>query len=449
MRSTPSCPPSLHGPDVAPACTGTIPVPEARRASGAGHADEAAHRYRQALAALLAWRSGVEAHLSDALEASPGFVMARIARAWLRLGHRDPHVVRSAAPELAVAASLPMRENERRHWSAADAVLHDDHEGAKARLGELLARDPHDRLALHMAHLLDHVTGDTAALHDRVAAVLSQASPRSAGYHALLSMHGFGLVERGEPAAARRAAEAALAHEPFDARAHHVMAHVFEMSDRPDEGVRWLERHEPTWGRGTVVATHAWWHAALFHVAQGRHAQALEVYDRQLACHDPARLSDLIDATALLWRLALAGHDLGPRWAGLAYAWAPHLDDAYCSFTDVHAMLAFVGAGDAERAARLEANLLRARSAPSRYGATTRQLGLAACQAIHAFGQGRFALAASLLSSLPPERTRQLGGSVAQRDLLQQTRQAALRRLGRTAHPARPAARALAAAALE
>ena len=47
----------------------------------------------------------------------------------------------------------------------------------------------------------------------------------------------------------------------------------------------------------------------------------------------------------------------------LADAWGAHIDDAYCSFNDIHAMLAFVGARHGPLAQQLEDRLLRSASA--------------------------------------------------------------------------------------
>lgn len=63
-----------------------------------------------------------------------------------------------------------------------------------------------------------------------------------------------------------------------------------------------------------------------------------------------------IDASALLWRLKLEGVDVGDRFAPLAAAWERSAEDAFYSFNDLHAIMAFVGAGrivDAQRSRRL------------------------------------------------------------------------------------------------
>ena len=140
-------------------------------------------------------------------------------------------------------------------------------------------------------------------------------------------------------------------------------------------------------------------------------------------------MSDLIDASALLWRVELAGADAGPRWTGLSAAWSEHIDDAYCSFNDIHAMLAFVGARDWQHARRLVDRLVHSAAQPTRHGQTTRLLGLAACRALMAYGSGDHAAALQLLSRLPASVHR-LGGSHAQRDVLQLTLHCSLDRTG-------------------
>ncbi len=233
-------------------------------------------------------------------------------------------------------------------------------------------------------------------------------------------MHAFGLEECGEYERAETVARAALALNAFDARAHHVMAHIFEMTDDFEAGVCWMNSNVTCWGVDTVVATHCWWHVALYHLERDQPDDALALYDERIRDGHSREVADLIDAAALLWRVLLQGGDTGARWTELSAAWAPHVDDCFCSFNDLHAMLAFVGARDWDRAQRLERVLVRAQSQPTRHGGTTRQLGLPACRALIAFGRGNYTLAIALLANLPPLAYR-LGGSHAQRDVMYMT----------------------------
>jgi len=385
--------------------------------------------FERALAAYQGWRGGADAPLALALQEAPRFVMAHVLQAYLLACGRDPRGIARARPTLARAAALPANERERRHVAALAAVLDDDDfDGARAILGELLRIEPRDALALQVAHSLDYVAGDVRGMNERVAAVLPAWSTDLPGYHAVLAMHAFGLEENGRYEEAEASARTALALDPLDARAHHAMAHVFEMTGRPEAGERWLADHARGWANDTVVATHCWWHRGLFQIALGRPELALDIYHHHVRAGNSEAIADLIDASALLWRIDLAGCDVGGRWLDLADAWAPHIDDGFCSFNDLHAMLAFVGARDGRRADQLVRALRTASSRPTRHGTTTRLLGLAACRALAAFGRGDDLLAITLLASLPAQAHR-LGGSHAQRDVLHLTMQRAIERL--------------------
>ena len=385
-----------------------------------GATPAAVEAFERALAAFRSWRNGAEALLAAAMQDSPGFVMAHVLQAYQCLATRDPASVRSARPILERASQLPANARERLHLAAIAAVLADDYERAKTLLGELLLREPRDVLALQVAHGFDYLTGDIVRLGDRAGHVLPAWSDDVPGYHAVLAMHAFGLGEAGDYAGAERFARQALALDPFDARAHHALAHVFEMTERFDEGVRWMSAHVECWAVDTVVATHCWWHLALFHLALGRVDEALRLYDTRVRPHRSDQLGDMIDASALLWRIDLAGGEPDARWRELASAWSPRIGDGFCTFTDLHAMLAFIGARDWELARRLERELARRQDLHTRHGETTRRIDLPASRALIAFGRGDFAGAIGLLASLFAEVGR-IGGSHAQRDVLHLT----------------------------
>ncbi|MEJ8809773.1 tetratricopeptide repeat protein [Variovorax ureilyticus] len=393
-----------------------------------GATPEALAAYERALTAFQGWRTGVDAELAMALREAPSFVMAHVLRGYQFICSRDPRQVRRGHEVLALAAAKTANPRERMHLAAIAAVLADDYEGAKSRLGELLDEHPRDALALQVAHAFDHVTGDEARMRHRVASVLPAWSPDLPGYHTILSMQAFSLEESGEYAHAQDVALAALELDPHDARAHHAMAHIFEMTGQADAGVRWLRRHAAAWSEGTVVATHCWWHLALFHLARAEWGHALALYDERVRGGRSPAIADLIDAAALLWRLDFHGVDPGARWVELAAAWAAHIDDGFCSFNDLHAALAFVGAREWGLARRLEISLVDAQSKRTRHGNATRELGLASCRAMIAFGRGDDTLAVTLLASLPALAHR-LGGSHAQRDVLHLTLREAVERV--------------------
>jgi hypothetical protein len=243
-------------------------------------------------------------------------------------------------------------------------------------------------------------------------------------------MQAFSLVECADYRRAADVGRRALELNAFDARAHHALAHVYEMTGEPHAGIGWMQDYIAFWANDTVVATHCWWHVALFHLARGEVDRALTLYDNHVRAGHSREVSDLIDASALLWRIELVTGNVGLRWSELAFAWARHIGDGFCSFNDLHAMLALVGARDWTHAHALENELMRRQNLATRHGETTRLVGLVACRAVIAFGRGDYARSVELLGSLPPSVQR-IGGSHAQRDILYLTLMNAVDRLRR------------------
>ncbi len=141
---------------------------------------------------------------------------------------------------------------------------------------------------------------------------------------------------------------------------------------------------------------------------------------------------EMIDASALLWRLSLRGVDVGDRFDLVAQNWAPIAGAGHYAFNDMHAMMCFVGAGRRnEQQAVLEAQQ-RAMASDGDNAGYTRDVGHPATLAIQAFGQGRYAECIELLRPIRHIAHR-FGGSHAQRDLLDQTLIEASRRAGNAA----------------
>lgn len=386
--------------------------------------------FESALALFQSWRAGMGEPLDRALQLAPDFTMAHVLAAYRHLTSRDPTRVMQAREPYGRLKELQANRREQLHIDAIGATLADDYRGAKAVLDTLLAEYPRDVLALQIAHSFDYMTGDLEQMAARTSTFLAGWSSTLPGYAAVLAMHAFSLAEAGHYRSAERTAQSALSLDPGDARAHHALAHVQEMTERPGTGIRLLEESLPLWSNGTVVATHCWWHLALFHLSSGDEDSALSIYDRHIRNGKSQEVPDLIDASALLWRLMLAGIDVGDRWTELASAWAPRARDAFCTFNDLHAMMAFVGARDSDSAEALRHGVASSLRTPTRYAETSRLVGLPACQGIAAFGHGDYGHAVQLLGSVPQAMYR-IGGSHAQRDVLYLTLMGSIERLRR------------------
>jgi hypothetical protein len=202
-----------------------------------------------------------------------------------------------------------------------------------------------------------------------------------------------------------------------------------EMQGRTEEGADWLASRTADWAPGNMLAYHNWWHLALHHLDNGAFDRVLGIYDTGIRPAPSAVALELVDASAMLWRLTLRGADVGPRFAEVADAWENFADDAWYAFNDVHAMMAFAATGRSASQARVMASLARAAAGSGTNAMMAREVGIPVARGIAAFADGRYAEAAAMLASVHPVANR-FGGSHAQRDVIHLTALEAATRAG-------------------
>jgi hypothetical protein len=146
----------------------------------------------------------------------------------------------------------------------------------------------------------------------------------------------------------------------------------------------------------------------------------LDLYDRVVHPKESVVALELVDASQLLWRMALRGVDVGSRWLDLADCWAKPGEGGFYAFNDVHALMAYAQAGRELPMRQLLATLAARAGDADTNGVNTRDIGLPLARAIVAMSEGRHADAVSLLLPIR-SRAHRIGGSHAQRDLVQLT----------------------------
>jgi hypothetical protein len=362
------------------------------------------------------------AAIDEALAEDPDFVMGHCFKAGVFATVNE----KSVEPELrksleaAEARSHMANDRERAHMAAARVWMEGDlHRGAEL-YGRILHDYPQDIVALQFAHQGDFFTGSSQMLRDRVAQVLPHWSEDTPGYGYVLGMHAFGLEETNMYRRAEETGRRAVEMNGRDPWAIHAVAHVMEMEGRLDDGIGWLATRTGEWADGNAFAFHNWWHLALYHMERGEFAEVLALYDQRIKPGPTPIALELVDGSALLWRLHLRGVDVGSRWKQLADAWEPMAEDAFYAFNDAHAMMCFVADGRMGAAKRTLAALERRVEGSGSNAGMTRDVGLPLCRALWAFGQGDYDQVVNLLTPVRAIANR-FGGSHAQRDVMHQT----------------------------
>ena len=363
--------------------------------------------------------------LTATLENDPEFVMGHIffASALLMMTERQYLPLIREHIEQAEALASKANAREKQLTIAARRWMEGDWDLAGLAWDQVLVEFPRDAMALQLGHLTDFYRGESSNLRDRVCRIMTRWDKKVTGYSYVLGMQAFGFEECNQYDKAEAIAITALEMEARDPWAIHALAHVLEMQGRFDEGKSMYRERENDWAPDNGIAFHNWWHLALYHIEHEDFAGALDLFDEQILPDDSDVSLQMLDASALLWRLQLLGGDVGPRWDRIANLWAKktELENGYYAFNDMHALIAFVGSGRFDDANEVMGAVeAAAQNNPGVTQMMARDVGIATCRAMIDFGQQRYAEA---IDRLLPIRTiaNRFGGSHAQRDILTQT----------------------------
>jgi hypothetical protein len=327
----------------------------------------------------------------------------------------------------------------------------------RARLHDAVRHVGHatPRERSHVHAVFSHVHGDSGPLvahlaqHPRDALLLSTAVPTIAFAGATqVPEEAWAIVERAVPAYGddwwfagllafvrqeqRRFDEAmtlscrSLAQEPSAGHSAHARAHAHYETGDHEAGLAWMDAWVTGDGAGTESLTHFSWHAALHELSLGDTAAVRRRYDAQLRPGTALGCRTLVDTGSLLFRWALTPGATGvPPMAGVAdAAGRDALERPATPFLALHAAVVLLTLDDA---AGLEA-LTRWAEAHER--PTFREVVAPLVRALGLMRAGSCSAAADGLGALTDALPR-LGGSDAQREIVEEARIAALLRAGR------------------
>lgn len=377
----------------------------------------AAARYVEGLGRILRVQSGAEELLAAAVHDDPGFALGHAALAVLGV---EWGVQVDVDAHLAAASSRGARadERERRFIEVAAARVRAPGAESAAALLSYIQGYPEDALAVSLAVPTIAFGGATEIPAEAWALIDGLAAAYGDDWW-YLGMLAFIRQEQERFDEAGELAARALMLEPASGHAVHAKAHVHYETGDHRAGLAWLDRWIQTCGARASHRAHFSWHAALHELALEDDAAVAARYASQLAPPGVDGVRALVDSASLLWRTSVAGlAPVGDIDAVLKTVPAALLTNPPTPFIALHAAVALAAAGDCRRLVQLRK---WARSHGSgAFADTVAPLADALCDLVH--GDAEQA-SERLLGLRGVER---LGGSAAQRDIVEETLLAAL-----------------------
>lgn len=400
---------------------------------------EAASAYREGVDLLLAGWTGTAEMLERAIAADPDFALPHIARARVHAFYQQSDLARQKAAAARELVARRSTERERSHVETLALAI-------EGRLPEAIASTlkhieswPRDAVVLSLplgAFGLFAFSG--MADHDRARHQLCERVAHHYGEDWwFLTMYGWAMTENGDVARGRAVTERGFDLRRQNAHAAHAVLHAMFEDGSIDAADRLVDEWIPSYDRAGILHGHIRWHQALGALEHGDAARALAIYADVLqpsATLAPP-LNVVTDSASLLWRLAAYGHDVPKALWVEADATAQKLfPRSSLSFADVH-MALFAAATQNRDALAARLAVIEQRLTEGKLPAGP--VVPAICRALAAFADEDYAACAQTLAPVLAEVVR-IGGSHAQRELIEDTFIVALMRSGEL-----PRARAL------
>ncbi|WBB64368.1 FAD/NAD(P)-binding protein [Streptomyces sp. WMMC500] len=375
----------------------------------------AAAAYRAGLERLLKVRAGAETAFARAVELDPGFALGHAALALI--GHEcgaEVDVPRALA-DAQRAARERADERERAFVEVVTRRIAGSGDSGDTALTRHLAAYPGDALALSVAVPTIAFSGVTDLDGAMARRLVERTTSAYEGHWFHTSLLAFMRQDDGRFDEAAELARRALAVEPAAGHAVHALAHVHYETGAHERGRDWLDGWIGDQGRGATHRAHFSWHVALHELALDDPDAVRRRWFAQLA---PGRVNGvraLVDSGSLLWRARMSGCWTGeqPVEGVLAAVEREVVERPATPFTAMHGAVALTAAGDLPALRRLRTHAAGA-------DPVQREVVAPLCEALEAVLEERWPDAVARLEAIRPV-LRKVGGSAAQREVVEET----------------------------
>lgn len=374
---------------------------------------------------FLAVDYGAVSQFETAVAADPGFVLGHAALARARMMDADGPGARAALAE--ARARLPEGAAQlHSHVTVFEQLLAGQPAAALETARAHLATQPRDAMIAQCCSSVFGLIGFSGRTGREAELLAFTASllPHYGDDWWMLTTHAVSLCEIGQPAAADAMMDRALAMKWQNAQAAHFKAHSLYEQGQTEAGLTFLNDWLAGYDRRGLVHGHLNWHSALWALETGDEAafwHRIETAVRPAVCQG-LPINILTDMASILYRAELAGMRIDPAlWHELSAYASAQFPRCGQSFVDAHAALAHAMAGET---AELERVIAEAGSG------FAGDLAVEIAKAWRAVAARDWQAATQHMIAGMANHER-LGGSRAQRDLLEFALMGILLRLGR------------------
>jgi hypothetical protein len=395
----------------------------------------AAERYREGTDLLLSAWPGAGETLDEAIAADPDFALAHGARARLHAIRGEAAAARASIARATEIVARNGTPRERGH--VATLALAVTGQSAKALESALAHADawPRDVLILSLplgAFGLLAFSG--IPNHDQARVDLCE---RYASHFApddwwFVTYRGWSHAENGAVKLGRDLAERGFALRRNNANGAHALSHAMLEDGAGEEAEALIADWLPSYDRSGILHGHIAWHAALSALERDDPQHALAIYAEhvQPSITKGLPINVVTDSVSLLWRLQAYGYDVPAELWGAAKVYSEnYFTKAGFSFADAHMGLLAAATGDKAAAAeRIEALTQLVEAGTLAAGPVVPAI----CRAALAFAEEDYATCVRILEPVAAEVVR-IGGSGAQREMIEDTLLLALMRSGEAA----------------
>lgn len=390
----------------------------------------ARNAYVEGMDRFLSSAPDVEAAYQQALQADPGFALAHLGIARNRQANGDGAGAREALAQARVAATN-LSPREQGHLNQLGLLIEgkgaEAYQAARAHLTEY----PRDALVAQTCLGVFGLIGFSGrpGREAENLALAEYLAPHYGNDWWFLCILAFAQMEAGQRGPAEPNIERSIELHPRNANGAHYRAHLYYEVGEREAGYAYLSQWRKDYDRRGLMHCHIAWHCALWALANGDAAAMWAIAEADILPHTGAKpaLNVLTDSAALLYRAQLAGLAVpAGRWQQVSEFAVKSFPNPGIAFADMHAALAHAMAGNG---AALDNIITGARG-------TAADMVRPVAEGFKALAAQDWAGAVSSLTSVIADHER-LGGSRAQRDLVEHALAGALIRQGNADEAAR------------